>query len=110
MGAVRAAAEAARRARDLVAHDSQESYLANAERQLAVERLLIRFGEALKDVPAETLQEIDPKVRWAGPKGFRDLASHWYEDGLDHELIWRTLQEDLPGLITGLERWVLAQS
>ncbi len=93
-----------------MARDSQDTYLANTERQLAVERLLIRFGEALKDVPTDILREIDPKVRWAGPKGFRDLASHWYEDGLDHELVWRTLQEDLPGLIGSLERWIAARA
>jgi uncharacterized protein with HEPN domain len=44
---------------------------------------LIRFGEALKSIPNQTLTEIDPNIAWAGPKGFRDIASHWYEEGLD---------------------------
>ena len=39
---------AGRKALELVVHDTEVSYLANNERQLAIERLLIRFGEALK--------------------------------------------------------------
>jgi len=107
-GAARAAASAGRQAFELVAGDTQESYLANLERQLAIERLLIRFGEALKDIPNATLTAIEPQVRWAGPKGFRDLASHWYEDGLDHELIWRAVIEQLPALVAALETWLAA--
>ncbi len=71
-----AAVRAGRKARELIANDSETAYLANAERQLAIERLLIRFGEALKSVPNETLTEIDSSIAWAGPKGFRDIASH----------------------------------
>ncbi|MCI3131042.1 DUF86 domain-containing protein [Phenylobacterium aquaticum] len=105
-GAAKAAAGAGRQALELVAGDTQETYLANLERQLAIERLLIRFGEALKDIPNATLTEIEPHVRWAGPKGFRDLASHWYEDGLDHELIWRAVTEQLPALVSALDAWI----
>jgi hypothetical protein len=46
-GAGRVAVRAGRKALELVAHDTEDSYLANNERQLAIERLLIRFGEAL---------------------------------------------------------------
>ncbi len=95
---------------DLVIDDTQDSYLGNIERQLAVERLLIRFGEALKDIPDTTLTKIDPNAQWSGPKGFRDLAAHWYEDGLDHELIWRALKSDLPILVSALQTWLAARS
>jgi hypothetical protein len=60
---------AGRKALELVAHDTEDSYLANSERQLAIERLLIRFGEALKSIPNHTLTQIDSNVAWAGPKG-----------------------------------------
>jgi uncharacterized protein with HEPN domain len=105
---VKAAMLAGERACDLVRTDTQDTYLANFERQLAVERLLIRFGEALKDIPDWVLGEIEPHAQWAGPKGFRDLAAHWYEDGLDHELIWRTLRNDLPKLVAALRAWLAA--
>jgi hypothetical protein len=52
-GAALAAARAGGKALELVAHDTDVSYLANTERQLAIERLLIRFGEALKSIPCE---------------------------------------------------------
>ena len=95
---------AGRRALELVAADSEAGYLANNERQLAVERLLIRFGEALKSIPNETLTQIDANLAWEGPKGFRDLASHWYEEGLDHRLIWLALVNDLPPMLDALQR------
>ena len=70
---------AGRKGLELIACDTESSYLANNERQLAIERLLIRFGEALKSIPNETLTQIDSNIAWAGPKGFRDIASHWYK-------------------------------
>lgn len=105
-GALAAAARAAHLARGLVAEDSEETYLQKLERQLAVERLLIKMGEALKDVPDEILIAIDPALPWKGPKRLRDVASHWYTEGLDHRLIWRTLQVDLPPMIAAIESWL----
>ena len=54
-GAATAALRAGRKGLELIACDTESSYLANSERQLAIERLLIRFGEALKSIPNETL-------------------------------------------------------
>lgn len=105
-GAASAAVRAGRKALELVAHDTEDSYLTNNERQLAIERLLIRFGEALKSIPNQTLTQIDSNIAWAGPKGFRDIASHWYEEGLDHRLIWHALVNDLPPMLDSLQRWI----
>ncbi len=105
-GAATAALRAGRKGLELVAYDTESSYLANNERQLAIERLLIRFGEALKSIPNETLTQIDSNIAWAGPKGFRDIASHWYEEGLDHRLIWHALVNDLPPMLESLQRWI----
>ena len=109
-GAALAAARAGSKALELVTHDTEVSYLANIERQLAIERLLIRFGEALKSIPNQTLAQIDSKIGWAGPKGFRDIASHWYEEGLDHRLIWHALVNDLPPMLDALKQWIDAGS
>jgi uncharacterized protein with HEPN domain len=109
-GALQAALLVGRRAIALTSNDSEASYLANQERQYAIERLLIRFGEALKDVPADTLAAVDPVADWSGPKAFRDLASHWYEDGLDHMLIWDALRLNLPGLLDAIEAWLAKNS
>ena len=92
-----------KRARERVKDDTLESCLATEERQEAIERLLLRFGEALKALPAGFLAQIDASIEWDKPIRFRDLAAHWYEDGLDHQLIWNVLQYDLPPLIVVLE-------
>jgi uncharacterized protein with HEPN domain len=105
-----AALRAGSKALELIAHDTEISYLANSERQLAIERLLIRFGEALKSIPNQTLTQIDSSIAWAGPKGFRDIASHWYEEGLDHRLSWHALVNDVPPMIGSLQRWIDAPS
>ena len=97
---------AGRKAQELDAHATEVSYLANNERQLAIERLLIRFGEALKSIPNGTLTQIDASIASAGPKGVRDIASHWYEEGLDHRLIWHALVNDLPPMLDALQRWI----
>ena len=89
-----------------VAGDTLESYLANGERQDAIERLLLRFGEALKALPPEMLRAADPVIEWDKPIRFRDLAAHWYEDGLDHQLIWNVLKHDLPPIVAALEAYV----
>ncbi len=34
------------------------------------------------------------------------LASHWYEEGLDHRLLWHALVNDLPPMLDALERWI----
>lgn len=109
-GALEAAVAAAERALALIAGDDEATYLLNSERQLAIERLLIRFGEALKDVSAKTLLDVDANANWAGPKGFRDLAAHWYEEGLDHALIWRTLMHDLPPMVDAIRRWLSSET
>ena len=93
----RAAARAGGKALELVAGDTEISYPANSERQLAIERLLIRFSEALKGIPNQTLTQIDYKIAWAGPKGFRDIASH---------LCWHALVDDLPPMFEALQRWI----
>ena len=92
-----------KRARERVKDDTLESCLANEERQEAIERLLLRFGEALKALPAGFLAQIDASIEWNKPIRFRELASHWYEYEIDHQLIWNVLPYDLQRLIVVLE-------
>lgn len=104
--AIESAIRLGHRASARVANDTLETYLANEERQDSIERLLLRFGEALKSLPADVLTAISPTVEWDKPIRFRDLAAHWYEDGLDHQLIWNVLQHDLPPLVAALEAYL----
>jgi len=106
--AIEAAAQNARRAIERVARDTLESYLANEERQEAIERLLLRFGEAVKAIPDDVLWSIDAGAPWQKAARFRDLAAHWYEGSLDHELIWNVLKRDLPPMLHALETFLAA--
>lgn len=54
------------------------------------------IGEAAKHVPSH-VQTLFPDVPWGKMKGIRNLLIHEYF-GVDAEVIWKTVQEDLPGL------------
>ena len=54
--------------------DTEETYLANEERQAAIERNFIAIGEAIKDLSrAVDLVGLDPQGPWREPAQFRDL-------------------------------------
>jgi uncharacterized protein with HEPN domain len=54
------------------------------------------IGEAANHVPDE-VQERFPKIPWAKMRGIRNVLIHEYF-GVDIEVVWRTIQDDLPGL------------
>lgn len=62
----------------------------------AVIRALEIIGEATKKVP-QNIKQRYPKVPWREMAGIRDKLIHDYF-GVNLEVIWRTVQEDLPTL------------
>ncbi len=85
--------------------DTEATYLANEERQAAVERNFIAIGEAIKDLAkAHDLAAIDPSGQWREPARFRDFLAHQYEEGVSHPDVWRTIQDDLPALDASLAK------
>lgn len=89
--------------------DSEASYLANDERQAAVERNFIAIGEAIKDLgKMQNLAAIDPTGPWRHPARFRDFLAHKYDEGVSHPEVWGTIKDDLPTLDASLAR--LAQA
>jgi len=91
--------------RSWTARDSLETYLANEERQHAVERDFIGIGEAIKELSRQVDPlALDPGGPWREPARFRDFLAHEYEDAVSHPDVWRTIQEDLPLLDLALER------
>ena len=61
---------------------------------LAVIRCLEVIGEAAKRVP-RGIRRKSPEVPWRGMAGMRDKVAHGYF-GVDVEVVWRTVLEDLP--------------
>jgi uncharacterized protein with HEPN domain len=87
------------------ANDSEASYLANEERQAAVERNFIAIGEAIKDLAkTHDLAALDPAGPWKRPAQFRDFLAHKYDEGVSHPEVWRTIRHDLPELDAALAR------
>ena len=85
--------------------DTEATYLANEERQAVVERNFIAIGEAIKDLTKSVdLLALDPSGPWREPGRFRDFLAHQYEEGVSHPDVWRTIQDDLQGLDSALER------
>ena len=85
--------------------DTEASYLANDERQAAVERNFIAIGEAIKDLlRVVDLAKLDPNGPWRESARFRDFLAHQYDEGVSHPDVWRTIKDDLPVLDEALAR------
>ena len=62
----------------------------------AVIRNLEIIGEAAKHLPPQ-LQEKYPTIPWLHIQAMRNLLIHAYF-GVDTDILWQTIQEDLPAL------------
>ncbi len=62
------------------------------------------IGEAAKKISEET-RTAHPHIPWKKMAGLRDVLIHAY-DTVDVRMVWRLLREDLPQLITSLEKIV----
>jgi len=68
---------------------------------LALVRLLEIIGEAANRVPIEDRSRY-PSIPWPQIIGMRNRLIHGY-NSVDFDILWKTLSEDLPPLITALE-------
>jgi uncharacterized protein with HEPN domain len=60
------------------------------------------IGEAAANVPAEVRARYK-NIPWEEVKGMRNKLVHRYF-GINMEVVWQTVQEDLPALITALKK------
>ena len=60
----------------------------------AVIRAIEVIGEAVKSIP-QSLRDQYPEIPWRGFTGMRDKLIHGYF-GVDLEVVWDTVQQDLP--------------
>jgi uncharacterized protein with HEPN domain len=69
---------------------------------LALTRLLEIIGEAANRVP-ESVQEKYPELPWLQMIGLRNRLIHGY-DQMDFDILWIIVKQDLPGLVSQLEK------
>jgi uncharacterized protein with HEPN domain len=58
------------------------------------------IGEAAGKLPDEARRS-RPDIAWQDIKDFRNLLTHEYV-GVDLEIVWKIIQEDLPGLMAAV--------
>jgi uncharacterized protein with HEPN domain len=89
--------EAARLAMSYMNGVEMETFLRDTQLQDAVIRRIEIIGEAARRISLQT-REAFPDVPWTALVGMRNLMVHDY-DTVDMEIVWETVQKDLPRLI-----------
>jgi len=70
----------------------------------AVVRALEIIGEAARQIP-ENVRQANPEVQWREVAAMRNKLTHEYF-GVNTKVVWRTVQEDLPGIIPSLRKMI----
>jgi len=60
------------------------------------------LGEAANNISRE-VQKAHPEILWGKIIGMRNILAHQYF-GIDLELVWKAVEQDLPGLKPAIER------
>jgi uncharacterized protein with HEPN domain len=103
---IRHAIDATEKAIEFTARTTREDLAHDEPLALALVHLLEIVGEASRHVSPGT-QKVHPEVPWRDVIAARNRPSHGYFD-INYDVIWDTVQDDLPGLVEALSR-VLAE-
>lgn len=94
--------EASAKALQFVRDIDFQVFSKNEEKVFAVIRALEIIGEAAKNIP-KSIRGRYQEIPWEDIVGMRNKVIHGYF-GVDIEVIWKTVQEDLPLLQATLTR------
>lgn len=92
----------AKDARDFTTRIDKDTFYSDHKCQFAVIRCLEVIGEAVKRLSRD-VQKTYPDIPWSKMAKMRDLLIHAY-NRVDLDQVWDTVQNDLPSLISALER------
>ena len=79
-----------------------EEFVLDDKTASAVIRKIEIIGEVVKQLPKEVINRF-PEIPWSSLAKMRDKIIHFYH-GLDYEIIWKVINEDLPNLKPKLEK------
>lgn len=94
--------EAAKEAVEILGAMEVKTFKQDKIRCRAVERTLEIIGEAARRV-SPGYQNLHPEIAWRDIIGQRNILAHEYGQ-IDHELLYKTIREDIPKLISTLSR------
>ena len=94
--------ENAEQALSFVAGMDYEEFKSDDKAVYAVIRALEIIGEAARQIP-ESLQNANATIPWREISGMRNKLTHEYF-GVNTEVVWRTVREDLPVIIPHLRK------
>jgi len=89
---------------DFVKRLSFDDFCDDRKTYSAVIREFEIIGEAVGKLP-ESFRERRPDVEWQDIKDFRNLLSHEYF-GVDLEIVWKIIEDDLPPLMDAVKEIV----
>ena len=96
--------ESKRLALDYVKGKTRVEFIDDLQCQDAVIRRLEIIGEAANRISEETRIGF-PNLPWNDMIGMRNVMIHDYDD-VDMAIVWETVQNDLPALISALEKLI----
>lgn len=99
--------QACREIRDFTGDAEWEDFIGDRKLCLAVERSLEIVGEAAGKV-SEGFQKRASSISWRQIRSMRNILVHEYGQ-IDYEIVYKTVTEDIPGLIASLEALLPAE-
>ena len=99
--------DAAKEARDFIAGKSKADLIADRKLSLAVIKSIEIAGEAASRISRD-LRANAPQIPWQDIVGMRNRLIHGYFD-INLDIVWKTVNEELPPLISDLEQLLASE-